>query len=86
MTYPGIPMNNTFISTPHFAHDQTVLQKSEYDLQTALYNLAQIAKNYNFKISAIMKTGIQRKVPHVNKNCNIQQMDWTGITFHLPRL
>jgi hypothetical protein len=56
MTNPGIPMNSTFISTPHFACNQTILQKSEYDLQTALYNRAQIAKNYNFKISANKKT------------------------------
>jgi hypothetical protein len=56
MINPGIPMNSTFISTHHFARDQTVLQKSEYDLQTALYNLTQIAKNYNFKISANKKT------------------------------
>jgi len=56
ITNSGIPLNNTIISTLHFACDQTVLQKSEYDFQTALYNLAQITKNYNFKISANKKT------------------------------
>ena len=56
MTNPGIPMNSTIISTLHFAHDEIILKKSEYDLQTAVYNLAQIAKNYSFKISANKKT------------------------------
>jgi len=55
-----IPVISTFVSTHHFARDQTILLKSVYDLQTALYNLAQIAKNYNFNISANKKSSAFR--------------------------
>ena len=55
MTNPGIQMNNLF------ADSQIILKKYEDYLQTAVYKLTQIAKNYNFKISANkMKTVVFR--------------------------
>jgi hypothetical protein len=72
-------MNNTFISRLLFADDRTVLKKSKHDLQTAVYKLTQISKNYNFKIHTNKPmTGIQSRIPYLNKNCNKQWTDCTN--------